>query len=758
MVSCRENSCPVGQTFLSVYRYLEARLNQTNLKPISDRQECLSYSNRPTFLRILALCILALLSSGFESSNKVSAQTTQPIRPVLFSAPDSTRGIVIDSVTSKREPFSPVATISFAADNRTRIILIAGNLKLAQGEGPEAVSADAEDASHHVYPLRVEHVGPVPEQSWATSVVVKLDDQMDNLGDVLVRIYYKGNASNRVRVGMGHVGGGPTDDPGAVPTPGPAGKVLDPAVTAGTLTSSEVQTIIAQAVSAAVALNKLVTVAVTDREGNVLGVFSMTGAPSMMQIRGGGPLQTPDPITGLVSVGLEGTRRPSREGAISKAGTAALFSTSGNAFTTRTAGFIIQEHFPPGVSFQAGGPLYGVQYSSLPCSDIKIPGLPLGLSADPGGVPIYKNGLAQGGVGIEGDGVYGIDRDPSDFDQPFEEIIALSAVRSFEPSSTIRGDNILVNGIRLPFVNATPLQPPAIPFISLPGAVDPLFPIRAAQPSAFTSVTVGGIAGESDPRFFPFIAGTSGGANALTASDVNLIISHAAQQSNITRAAIRQPLGSNARVTIAVVDANGVVLGLFRQQDAPVFGFDVSVQKARTAAFFSSAGAGTLLTGASFGSYVNRAAADGIKLDGSVAFSDRATGFLHRPFFPDGINDTAAGPFSTEINQWSVFNVGLQLDLIKTNLQAAIVGANVPCTSIAGLRNGIQIFPGSVPLYKNGVLVGAIGISGDGVDQDDIIGAAGGNGYAPAAAIRSDQVFVRGVRLPFLKFPRSPNL
>jgi hypothetical protein len=63
-----------------------------------------------------------------------------------------------------------------------------------------------------------------------------------------------------------------------------------------------------------------------------------------------------------------------------------------------------------------------------------------------------------------------------------------------------------------------------------------------------------------------------------------------------------------------------------------------------------------------------------------------------------------------------------------------------------------------VPLYKNGVLVGAIGISGDGVDQDDIIGAAGANGYAPSAAIRSDQVFVRGVRLPFLKFPRSPNL
>jgi uncharacterized protein GlcG (DUF336 family) len=211
-------------------------------------------------------------------------------------------------------------------------------------------------------------------------------------------------------------------------------------------------------------------------------------------------------------------------------------------------------------------------------------------------------------------------------------------------------------------------------------------------------------------------------------------------------------------VSIAVVDAVGNVLGVFRQQDAPVFGFDVSVQKARTAAFYSSANAATLLRGAGLGSFVDRANADGLRLDGSVAFTDRAGGFLHRPFFPDGINNTAAGPLSTELNEWSPFNVGQQLDLIKANLLAKLAGASVPCSSIPNLPNGMQIFPGSVPLYKNGVLVGGIGISGDGVDQDDIISAAGGNGYSPVPAIRSDQVFVRGVRLPFLKFPRSPNL
>ena len=706
---------------------------------------------------VLFVALAMLLFSDALWSRKSNAQTP---RPVLYSRPDSTRAIAVDSVTSTREPFAVTTPVAFSTDRSTRVMLFAGNLRLQDGEGFSVVTADAEDEAHTIFPLSVESVGPVPDQNWATAVVLKLDNRMADAGDVLVRIYYRGVASNRVRVALGHTGGGPPDDFGAVPTPGPLGVEfsINP-ITAGTLTPDEVKTIIAQAVSAAASINRTVTVAVTDREGNVLGLFAMTGAPTMMQIRGGGPLQTPDPTTGLVPVGLEGTRLPSRLGAISKAGTAALFSTSGNAFNTRTASFIIQQHFPPGVNFQPGGPLYGVQYSSLPCSDIKVPGLPLGLSGDPGSMPIYKNGISQGGVGIEGDGVYGIDPNPADFDLPFEEVIALSAVRSFAAPSLIRADNILVDGIRLPFTNATTvLNPPTIAFGSLPGAIDPLFPIRGAQPSAFTTVTVGGISGESDPRFFPFISSPTGGPNSLTATDVNLIISHAAQQANITRAAIRQPLGSNARVSIAVVDTEGRVLGLFRQQDAPVFGFDVSVQKARTAAFYSSANAAAVLRGAGFGTYVDRAAADGLLLNGSVAFSDRAGGFLHRPFFPDGINNTAAGPFSTEIGQWSVFNVGFQLDLIKTNLQAAIIGASVPCTTIPSLPNGIQIFPGSVPLYKNGVLVGGIGISGDGVDQDDIISAAGGNGYSPAPSIRSDQIFVRGVRLPFLKFPRSPNL
>jgi uncharacterized protein GlcG (DUF336 family) len=651
----------------------------------------------------------------------------QQISPVLVSHPDSTRAIAFDSVTHTREPFTTT----------TRIMLFAMNLALQPGD---TLTADAEDAQHSVHPMTVEYVGPVPDNPWVSSVVIRVPENLPATGDVLVRIKYRGIASNRVRVGIGEVGGGPPDDVTAIPTPGlPNPSSL---VTATNLSSSDVQTIIQQAASAAASLGKAVTIVVTDREGNVIGFFAMPGAPATTTIRS----------VGTAGQGLEGVVAPASDAATAKASTAAFFSTTGNAFSTRTAGFIIQEHFPPGISFRAGGPLYGVQFSSLPCSDIKKPSARLGLSADPGGLPIYKNGLPAGGIGIEGDGLYTVDRDPTDNDQPFEELIAASGIRGFEAPALIRGDNILVDGIRLPFTNVT--NPP-VPTTtkSITGAV-----ISAAPASAFVPQVVGGIAGEVDPRFFPFIAGTAPSSNALTASDVGAIIARAAQQSNITRAAIRQPLGSNARVTIAVVDTAGVVLGVFRQQDAPIFGFDVAVQKARTAAFFSGANAATALRTAGFGTYVDRAQADGLRFDGAFAFSDRATGFLHRPFFPDGINDTAPGPFSTAIGNWSPFNVGLQLDLVRTNFLASVAGPPVPCTSIPSLPNGIQIFPGSVPLYKNGALVGAIGISGDGVDQDDLIAAAGANGVSPAPAIRSDQIFVRGVRLPFLKFPRSPNL
>ncbi|MGH9764313.1 MAG: hypothetical protein ACREDR_26305 [Blastocatellia bacterium] len=160
-----------------------------------------------------------------------------------------------------------------------------------------------------------------------------------------------------------------------------------------TLTAADVQTIIAQAVAQAVASGFKGTIAVVDKEANVLGIFEMTGAPGKTTI--GSLPSCPDPA----NCGLEGVRVPSKFAAISKAGTGAFLSSQGDALTTRTASFIVQQHFPPGVDFTSSGPLFGVQFSQLPCSDVN-PALPLGLSADPGGIPVYKNGQLAGGIGV----------------------------------------------------------------------------------------------------------------------------------------------------------------------------------------------------------------------------------------------------------------------------------------------------------------------------------------------------------------------
>jgi len=80
-------------------------------------------------------------------------------------------------------------------------------------------------------------------------------------------------------------------------------------------------------------------------------------------------------------------------------------------------------------------------------------------------------------------------------------------------------------------------------------------------------------------------------------------------------------------------------------------------------------------------------------------------------------------------------------------------------TSVNGnLPNGVTIFPGGFPLYRNGVLIGAVGVSGDGVDQDDLISASGAALFLAPVPIRADQTQYRGALLPFAKFPRNPAM
>jgi hypothetical protein len=132
--------------------------------------------------------------------------------PTLQSEAGTTRALALESVTWKREPFAPTAAIPFAPDPRTRVMLLAANLDLLPGENASAVTAELEDGTRNRYPVTVEYVGLVPGYNWLSSVIIRLPDNLGDAGDVLVGITLHGLASNRVRFGVGHIGGGPPDD------------------------------------------------------------------------------------------------------------------------------------------------------------------------------------------------------------------------------------------------------------------------------------------------------------------------------------------------------------------------------------------------------------------------------------------------------------------------------------------------------------------------------------------------------------------
>jgi uncharacterized protein GlcG (DUF336 family) len=577
------------------------------------------------------------------------------------------------------------------------------------------------------------------------------------------------------------------------------------ATTPQNLSAAEVERIVAQAEQAATALGAPATIAVSDRVGNILAVYRMSGAGLTINLRSG---RLAVPVQGLD--GLNNTIG-SELGAIAKAVTGAYLSSSGNAFSTRTASFIIQEHFPPTVNFQPSGPLFGVQFSQLPCGDFVNQNnvvdfgpkrSPLGLAGDPGGFPIYKNGVVVGGIGVMADGEYGIDLTPTSGATGTDERIAQSALKGFETPACIRADRITLGGQIPPYSNADG----ALVNVSASNVTNlaNFIPVAGyyAGGSAFTGLAYGNAnSGFTDDATDTLGSGafivTNGaanrfpptaGANGLTPTEVTQIINSAIGVANQARAQIRRPVGSAAQVTVAVTDLDGSILGIARTADAPVFGTDVSVQKARTAAFFSKSNAGANLSALPSVSYADDGlAASGITINfsdyvtasslagstaftGTNAFSARAIGNIARPLFPDGIDGSPNGSLSKPLAIWSPFSTGLQLDLVYGNLTGSIVtpapNSNNRCTANPiGINNGIQIFPGAVPIYRGATLVGAIGISGDGVDQDDMIAFLGlaragnilGTGIANAPnAIRSSQLEPQGVPLRFVNCPQSP--
>jgi uncharacterized protein GlcG (DUF336 family) len=478
------------------------------------------------------------------------------------------------------------------------------------------------------------------------------------------------------------------------------------------LSAADVSAIIRAAAQALPATTMVI--AVTDREGNVLGVFRKPSAPATAPGNFGAPVNANDL-------------------AVSLARTGAFFSNDQAPLSSRTVRFISGIHFPPGIRNKPNAALYGIENTNrgcelnavfnpgktiipsrslngLPCNSLDTRGCGAGITTgkanlldddpnavNPAGIPIFKDAALVGGIGVTG-----VDPVSAEFaafvgSVPDDRF----GVRAPEPGV------VVLDGIQLPFVNQT---------TPLPGA-------GTGTTSGGTFV-VGpvdsplGAAGVPDG----YLVGPFASADLSTA-EVRQIVDQAVDVANQARAAIRLPLGSRTRMMIAVTDLHGTLLALFRMPDATIFSIDVAVAKARNVVFFSGP---------------DRLPSDLPEVPMGTAVTNRTISFGAQPLYPPGIDGTAPGPFFP-----------LYVNDVATPCRQ---GSQPPNLN----QSGIVFFPGSTPLYKNGRMVGGLGVSGDGVEQDDLVTAGGATGFAPPPAIRADQVFVRGIRLPFLKFPRDP--
>jgi uncharacterized protein GlcG (DUF336 family) len=468
------------------------------------------------------------------------------------------------------------------------------------------------------------------------------------------------------------------------------------------LTTADVTSLV-QAAAQAANPNTMV-IAVVDRAGNVLGVYRKPSAPTL--------------ATGNFNAQVD-----TNELAVSLARTGAFFSNDQAPLSSRTVRFISGIHFPPGIANTPNAPLYGIEntnrgctlstnftvgQSVLPARSINGATTGLGITTgkvdvndsnpnavNPGGVPLFRNGSLVGGIGVAG-----VTPDVAEY-----AAYAAATSNGFGPTPAAPGV-VFIGGVALPFVNQ----------ITLPTGVGA---------GTFTgSFVVSPSASPGTPPEGMLIAPAAGPLGGLAAPDVSKIISNAIATANTTRAVIRLPIGSSTRMSIAVADLDGTIIGLFRMADSTVFSIDVAASKARNMVYFNGAA---------------RSAADLTGVPIGTAVTSRTIGYGAQPLFPPGIDGSSPGPF---------FNLYLRdvANPCTQGFQAA--GPN---------QSGVVFFPGSVPLYRNGVLVGGLGVSGDGVDQDDFVASGGSAGFEAPTAIRADQIAVQGVRLPYLKFPSNPT-
>jgi hypothetical protein len=155
-----------------------------------------------------------LLTPPTQSFNKLAADVNADFQaallPVLLTAADSDRAIALELTTFIADPFPITSTFLSEGRNRTRVVFFGKDLGLLPGEGVEAITAEAEDAAHVKYPLRVEFITALPELPGIYQIVIRLTGDLEDAGDVLVTIKVHDLTSNKARILIGHFSNDPT--------------------------------------------------------------------------------------------------------------------------------------------------------------------------------------------------------------------------------------------------------------------------------------------------------------------------------------------------------------------------------------------------------------------------------------------------------------------------------------------------------------------------------------------------------------------
>jgi len=530
--------------------------------------------------------------------------------------------------------------------------------------------------------------------------------------------------------------------------------------------------LIVRAAARSLNINTL-TIAVVDRAGRVAALFRQPNA---------------DPANDEIAVGV--------------ARTSAFFSHNMAPLSSRTVRFISGTHFPPGVTNTGNAALYGIENTNrgctfnvefndgkcvprarsingLPCDPFDTSGCGNGITTgkrqpddgpypqepeslsnpearpvNAGGVPLYRLPLSPpeittlletGRVPFRGKvvGAIGVVGAPPEHPE-WAEFAAAQGAFGAELTGLIvpvpvyplpAPGNVIIDGIRLPLFS--PLLKLTFTENGLPNGIRQLEGTTPGT-SADGTYVIGPFNGGCLAN--EYLSGPKAGG-ALSRSDVELIIRRAVAAARRTRGAIRLPLNSYARMVIAVSDLDGNILGLYRMPDATVFSIDVAVAKARNVIYFSGPDPAVRL--------------DLPGIPAGAAVTNRTLGFGGQPLYPPGIDSLA---FNRHLDPGPFYETLFIKDL-----------ENV-CSQGSQFRNrnqsGIVFFPGATPLYRNGQMIGGLGISGDGVEQDDYVTFLGAGGlpeekdlpnFLPDKKMWADRHFIGGARLPMFKFPRQPE-